>query len=97
MSLPDANNIALVRQMMETLGVSAADLVSAATAAPEGVPTVEAFHATVLALATDGQRRTYANHWRSLVAAYGDRPVNSQGMLVEKVSRGLYVAVKSAT
>lgn len=77
MSLPDANNIALIRQMMDTLGVSAADLVSAATDPPVGAPTVEAFYTTVLALATDGQRRTYANHWRSLVEAHGDRPVNS--------------------
>jgi integrase len=77
MSLPDANNIALVRQLMDSLGVTAADLdADALVPASRPVPTVEAFHATVLALATDGQRRTYANHWRSLVEAYGERPVN---------------------
>jgi len=80
MSLPDSTNIALVRQLMDSLGVTTADLDGPASASAQpllGVPTVAEFHVTVLALATEGQRRTYANHWRSLVEMYGARLVNS--------------------
>ena len=77
MSQPDATSIALVRQMMETLGVTAADLEAAgALPAAAAVPIVQEYHQVVLNLASPGQVRTYANHWRSLVAAYGDRPLN---------------------
>lgn len=71
--------VAAVRQLMESLGVTTADLQSLETApsAPTSIPTVAAYRDVVYDLATPGQRRTYANHWRSLVAAYGARPVNS--------------------
>jgi site-specific recombinase XerC len=78
MSQPDPHHLAAVQQMMETLGVSISDLTDTPGQASSRalVPTVREFHAVVLALATPGQRRTYANHWRSLVAEYGERQLH---------------------
>jgi hypothetical protein len=76
---PDPGRIAAARLLLDQLGVTLDDLNCPGTTPNDqapSMPTLAEYLPRVIAAAGPGANRTYANYWRRMLSAWGERPLD---------------------
>jgi integrase len=91
----DADRLAVARQFLDQLGLTAADLFGDGDHFASAVPTVAEYLPRVVAAAGPGSRRAYGSYWARMADVWGSRPLTAIAASdIEALQRQLTAAAR---